>query len=121
GTGPNSDPVSALTVPPAPGGVAAVGGDLQVTLTWNAAQSATSYVVSRGTAAAGPFAQVATVTGTSTVDTGLNPSATYFYVVTAVNSTGAGAPSTAVPALTLPAAPTGLVATGGNLSVALSW
>jgi Glycoside hydrolase family 44 len=76
------------TVPPAPSGLAAVAGDQQVALTWNASSGATGYHVKRGTVSGGPYTQVGAPTGTVYGDTGLTDSTTYYYVVTATNSAG---------------------------------
>ncbi|MGO4604685.1 fibronectin type III domain-containing protein, partial [Terrabacter sp. 2YAF2] len=63
---------------------------------------------------------------TSFTDTGLVNGTAYFYTVAAVNAAGTSPPSneaSATPqsAVMVPSAPTGLVGTPGNGSVALSW
>lgn len=94
-----------LAVPVAPTGVAAVGGNQQVTISWNAVSGATSYNLYRSNtsgvtiATATPFAGVTS----PVVQTGLGDSASFFYIVTAVNSAGEGAPSAQVTATTNPA------------------
>ena len=55
---------------------------------------ATSYSVKRSTTSGGPYSQIATSTTTSYTNTGLTNGTTYYYVVAAVNSTGASANST---------------------------
>jgi hypothetical protein len=75
--------------PPAPGGVSAVAGKGQVTLTWNASSSANSYNVYRSATSGGPYSPIANnVATTSYTDTGPTGGTTYYYVVTAVNSFG---------------------------------
>jgi fibronectin type 3 domain-containing protein len=114
--------------PPPPTGLAAVAGDQQVALTWNASTSATSYHVKRGTVSGGPYTQVGAPTGTVYGDTGLTDNTTYYYMVTAVNSAGESGNSNEVSAIPIapvaggvPTAPTALAAVGGNQQVALTW
>lgn len=134
-----SAPVSAGTasaqplpsVPAAPGGVIASGGTNQVTLSWNTVSSATSYNVYYATTSG-----VTTATGTRipnatspAVLTGLAEGTTYYYIVTAVNSTGESAASVQVAATTLtttptpaaPAAPSGVSAAGGTNQATITW
>jgi chitin-binding protein len=86
-------------VPPAPTGLTANAGDAQVQLSWNPASGASGYNVKRSTTNGGPYANVATaVSGTAFTDTGLTNDTTYYYVVTAVNSSGEGPVSTQVSA-----------------------
>lgn len=124
--------VSATTVsaavPPAPTGVAATGAAAQVTLTWNAVAGATAYNIYWATAPG-----VSPLTGTLIanaaspyIQTGLAASTTYYYVVTALNAAGEGAPSIEASASTAatpmpPATPTGVTAVGGTNLVTVSW
>ncbi|HYJ41271.1 MAG TPA: lytic polysaccharide monooxygenase [Steroidobacteraceae bacterium] len=76
-------------VPTAPTGLAGTPGNAQVALTWNAVSGATAYNVKRSTTNGGPYANVAqNVTGTAYTNTGLTNGTPYYYVVTAVNSSG---------------------------------
>ena len=87
----NSSQVSAIPLPPAPAvptGLAATAGKEQVALSWSASSGATSYNIKRATTTGGPFGVVGTSTVTSFSDTGLTDGTTYFYVVSAVNSSG---------------------------------
>jgi fibronectin type 3 domain-containing protein len=87
-------PVGALPVVPSK--LSAVGGVGQVTLTWAAAEGATSYNIYRATSpgAEGNTPVRTGVTTTSFVDIGLTNGTTYYYEVTAVNSNGqSGLPS----------------------------
>ncbi len=88
---------------------------------------ATSYNVYCSTL---PFGTAGTkITGAARpyVQTGLAPSTTYYYVVTAVNGSGESAPSaqaaatTNAPVPVVPAAPAGVTATGGTNQVTVSW
>ncbi|BCG47601.1 Cytochrome c family protein [Citrifermentans bremense] len=119
-----------LAVPAAPAGVTATGSMGQITLNWSAVANATSYNVYYGTTAGMTTATGTRVaaTGNSYAHTGLAAGASYYYLVTAVNSTGEGAPSAAVrgmvPSTTspsAPAAPTGVSAAGGTNQVAITW
>jgi fibronectin type 3 domain-containing protein len=124
----NSSEVNATPVlpPPAtPAGLAATPGNAQVSLAWSASSTATSYHVKRSTSS-GAETQISAPTSTSYTDTGLTNGVKYFYVVSAVNSSGESANSpevfaTPVAPVNPPAAPTGLQATGGNAQVSLSW
>ena len=72
--------------PAAPTGLAAVGGEGSITLTWNAVPNADGYNVLRSTSAAGPFASVGAVSAPSTTfkDSPLAPNIRYYYAITAV-------------------------------------
>jgi hypothetical protein len=77
-----------------PGGLTATAGDGKVALQWNAFPGATSYKVKRASASGGPYATVATVTGTSFTDSKLTNGTTYYYVVS-MTSGGAESPDSA--------------------------
>jgi len=117
--------------PTAPTDLTAVGGTGQMTLSWTSVSNATSYNVYYATTAGVTKTSGTKITSTATpfVQTGLAAGTTYYYVVTAVNAAGESAASTqasaataaAPPQPTAPAAPTGLIATGGTNQVTLSW
>jgi hypothetical protein len=118
------------TIPAVPTGVMTTAGDAQVAIAWSASSGATSYHVKRGTASGGPFTQISAPTTTSFTDTSVTNGTTYFYVVSALNSTGESADSTAASAKpTAPTqpqsqilpTPTSLVATAGNAQISLTW
>ena len=135
GEGPASSEASATpeaSKPGAPTGLAATAGDGYVALSWSAPSSdggatITSYNIYRSTTKGGegstPFHTG--VTGTGYTDNSVTNGTTYYYEVTAVNGIGEGPASnegSATPAaVTAPSAPTGLKATAGNGSAALSW
>jgi len=77
-----------------PGGVTATPGNGNVALQWNAFPGATSYTVKRASASDGPYAPVATITGTSFTDSKLANGTTYYYVVS-MNSGGVESPDSA--------------------------
>jgi hypothetical protein len=95
-------------VPGPPTGLAANPGDSVVTLTWgppSGGGTVTSYNVYRGTTA-GQETQLATAgNATSYSDTSVTNGVTYYYRVTAVNSTGEGTPSNEVSATPTAAPP----------------
>ena len=72
--------------PQPPTGVAAFGGDGQVTLTWNSSVGATSYNVWRLVAGGSAYtrANASPVTSTVYTNTGLVNGTTYSFVITAV-------------------------------------
>ncbi len=76
--------------PPAPTNLAATPSNAQVGLTWTAASGATGYKVKRSTTSGSGYVEVGTPTATVYTDTdpALVNGTTYYYVVTATNSTG---------------------------------
>jgi hypothetical protein len=95
---------SVLSVPSTPTGLTATVGNGTVTLTWNAGGGATSYTVSRGSASAGPFTTIGTVTSpapTTLTDTNVTNGNTYYYVVSGTNSKGTSPNSSPVAATPL--------------------
>jgi hypothetical protein len=123
-------PTTSAAVPASPSNLAAAAGNAAVSLTWTASSGASSYAVKRGTTNGGPYTQVATPTSASYSDASLTNGTTYYYVVSAINSSGASANSAQVSALpvapqtapaTVPAAPGNPAATAGNAQTSLSW
>ena len=113
-----------LTPPPAPTGLTATAGNLQVSLTWSVSTGATSYNVKRGTASGGPYTQLGTANTPGYLDSTVTGGTKYYYVVTAVNAGGESGNSneaSATPTITPPATPTGLSAAAGDKQVALTW
>ncbi|MBN2508489.1 MAG: HYR domain-containing protein, partial [Verrucomicrobia bacterium] len=118
------------TVPPsAPTGLAAAPGEFQVNLDWDdhAEPDVLGYNIYRASTAGGEYAQLngALLTTSDYVDAGLQSGATYYYVVTAVDSSNnESAPSGIVEAVTVPgppAPPADLTASAGNNQVRLDW
>jgi fibronectin type 3 domain-containing protein len=110
-------------IPPAPTGLIATAGNQQVSLTWTASSGATTYHVKRSTTSGGPYTQVAAPTTASYINTGLTNGTKYYYVVSALNTSGESGNSSEVsgtPALPVPPAPTDLVATAGNQQISLT-
>lgn len=71
----------------APSGLSATPNNGQINLTWTAGAGAASYNIKRSTIS-GEETIITNVTGTSYLDTGLTNGTTYYYVVSAVNSSG---------------------------------
>src|SRR5262245_49819083 len=124
----NSNQASATPLgnpPPAPTGLTATPGNAQATLNWNGSSGPAGYNVKRSPTNGGPYSTIATgVTPTSFTNTGLTNGTTYFFVVSAVNSAGESGNSnqaSVTPQLSLPPAPTNLMASPGNAQVSLSW
>jgi fibronectin type 3 domain-containing protein len=95
----SATPTAPATAPATPTGLAATGGNAQVSLTWNVSTGATSYHVKRATTAGGSFTTtLASPTATSYVDTIVTNGTAYFYVVSAVDTAGESANSAQVTA-----------------------
>ena len=137
GEGAPSNEASAVTVGPpgAPVSLAVTAGRGQASLTWaaptsNGGSPITGYNVYVATAPGAPGTKVATVTSTSHVVTGLS-NGTYYFRTTAVNAMGEGPASaqvsttlghsTSPPSLSLPGAPSALMAGAASEQVSLSW
>lgn len=84
----SATPVAPGTLPSSPSGVAAVAGNAAVNLSWSASSGSTSYKVKRASTSGGPYTQIAAPTTTTYSDTSLTNGTSYYYVVSAVNSTG---------------------------------
>lgn len=106
GSAPQDPKPPVVAGPATPTGLVAIGSDGQVSLSWNASATATSYRVQRGNAG-GPYSPIGTPTSTHHVDAGRTNGTTYYYVVSAINGDGESAnssevsatPSTALPVL----------------------
>jgi len=86
----NATNTTSLKVPLTGNGVAS-STTHKVSLQWKASTSSgvSGYYVYRATASAGPFTQVSSlISGTSFTDSSVSSGATYYYRVTATNSTG---------------------------------
>jgi fibronectin type 3 domain-containing protein len=123
GTSAPSKSASATTRPLAPLGVVAKAVSVsEIDLTWAGVHAAVSYSVLRATTSTGPFTPVGSPTTASLADTGLSSGTKYFYEVEAVSAAGPSAPSSVATAITLPAAPTGVVAKAVSaVQINLTW
>ncbi len=122
-----SPEVSATLAQQAPSGVTATPGDSRVTIAWTAQADATFYNIYWSTTPGVTTASGTKITGATSpaIHSGLSNGTTYYYIVTAVNSTGESAPSSEVSAIPAvrppPAAPAGVTATPGNGQVTIAW
>jgi beta-galactosidase len=115
----------AATLPPpaAPTGVAAVGGNAQVTVSWDITPGAATYNLWRATTRGGPYAMLAGnlgAAGLAYVDFEVTNFSTYYYVVTANGADGTGANSAEAQA-TPASIVTGLTALATNGAIWLNW
>jgi hypothetical protein len=119
------------TEPPvAPTGLSATGGEQTVSLNWNdnTEPDLRGYNVYRSTISGGPYSKVnvSYLTSSNYNDNSVNGYVTYYYVVTAIdtsnNESNDSSQVFATPTdTTPPAAPTGLSALAGNGKVTLNW
>ena len=72
-----------------PGGLTAVAGDGQATLTWNSSANATGYNLKRSSSLHGIYSSIATnLSSLSFTNTGLSDGTTYYFAVSALNTAG---------------------------------
>ena len=130
GNGPNSAEVNAVpkTTPSAPNTFVATNGNTKIVLTWtaptsNGGSAVTGYTVLQSTISGNESYLVNAGNVLTYTNTGLTNGQTYFYMIYAVNVVGNGTISSEVnaTAMTVPTAPTGVVATYGNQSITLTW
>jgi VCBS repeat-containing protein len=117
-----------VTPPAAPTGLSATGGEGQVSLDWNdnSEGDLDGYRVYRSTSSGSGYSQIADVSSSAHTDSGVAGGTTYYYVVTAYdtssNESGYSNEASATPQdTTAPAAPTGLSAAPGSGQVILDW
>jgi hypothetical protein len=98
--------VNLIVSPPAPSAptnLTAVGTNLLINLNWNAVSGAASYNLKRGTTDGGPYPTVFSgLPATNYADAAVTNAVTYFYVVSATNSSGESANSLQASAAPLP-------------------
>jgi fibronectin type 3 domain-containing protein len=118
------------TPPAAPAGLAATAGDSQVSLDWadNSEPDLDGYNIFRSTTPGGGYSKLngSLVSSSDYTDNSVSNDTTYYYVVTAVdtssNESGYSNEDSATPTdMTPPAAPTGLAAMAGDATVSLDW
>src|SRR5437879_3313675 len=127
---------SNATPPSAPTNLSATAvSSSQINLIWtapanNGGSPITGYMIERSTDGGATWSTIVPNTGTAATtysNTGLSPSTTYTYRVSAINGIGTSSPSNTASATTSgvsatpPSAPQNLQATGGTSSVTLSW
>ncbi|MGB7769060.1 MAG: beta-galactosidase GalA [Verrucomicrobiia bacterium] len=96
-TGANSMEVSATpqnpSLPAVPTGLTAIPGNGQVSLSWMASSGATNYNIKRSTTSGGSYTTVTNTATTNVVNTGLTDGITYYFEVSALNTSGESANS----------------------------
>ena len=127
-----SEAMTPATVPAAPTNVSATAGNGSAWVSWTAPDNGgsliSSYTVTPfiGSAAQSPVTVSNAPPVTSAYIGGLTPGTAYTFTVTATNAVGNGPASVASnavtpTALTAPSPPTGVTATAGNTTAAVSW
>ena len=85
-----------VSVPSSPSAPAATARNAGAVLSWNAALFATSYSVKRATVSGGPYTAIGTTSQLGYLDGSLMNGTTYYYVVSAIDSSGESANSAEV-------------------------
>ena len=122
----SATPMAPVTVPNPPQNVQALGGNAQVTVSWNAVSGATSYNIYWNTTGGVTTTdnQIPNVTSPH-IHTALTNGTTHYYIVTAVNSVGESFPSGEVSetpmAPVVPNPPQNVQAFAGDGQVTVSW
>jgi len=119
----NSPEVAATpcVTPDVPAGVNASGSNGQVFVSWNESVGATSYTVTRFSAATPPIVVAGGLNAANFTDTNVVSGSVYYYLVAAASACNQSVYAAFVPATVSPAPPTGLNAAGGNAEVVLNW
>jgi fibronectin type 3 domain-containing protein len=108
---------------PAPTGLSAtVLSSSSIRITWSPSAEAGSYKVYRSTSSAGDYTYINDSTATSYIDTGLSPSTTYYYKVSAYGGgkeSAQSAPTAA--AMTVPGAPAEVTLSALPSALQVSW
>ncbi len=105
-----------------PASLTAAAGNNQVNLSWGPLAGAVSYTVWRSTTNGSGYRIIATgITGTAYADATALSGTTYYYVVSAVDSSGSGKPSQNSNQASVTAPPPGLLARYSTTNLALSW
>lgn len=121
---PTNNPANpvATTAPAAPTVVSAQAVNGQVLLLWQGVPLAAGYNLKRSTTSGGPYTAVTNgLVGASFIDSAVQNSGTYYYILTATNPIGESAPSPEVSASFLPSAATNLTASLAASQLTISW
>jgi 6-phosphogluconolactonase (cycloisomerase 2 family)/alpha-tubulin suppressor-like RCC1 family protein/fibronectin type 3 domain-containing protein len=113
-----------LALPAAPTTVSATAGIGQITVNWLPVSGASSYnIYYSTTSGTGTGGIVVNNAAFGTTISSLTNGTTYYFIVTAVNAPGEGSPSAEVFATVVgvPAAPSGVGASGGDGRVTVNW
>src|SRR4051794_1092099 len=122
----SATPTSGVSAPPAPSGLSANAGDGRIDLSWNNVGGASEYRIYRGTTSGCCYSFLTSTSNTLFTDTSVSNGTTYYYVVQAHNTVGDSGYSsqafgTPTSGVSVPPAPSGLSASGGDGRVELSW
>ncbi len=114
--------VTSGIAPTAPQGlVAQTSGSGTAALRWVPSANSVNYRIYRSNVSGGPYSLVSSTSSTSQNDTGLLNSQSYFYVVTALNSSSVESSYSTEAGLSLNGTISDLAATSSNGRVQLSW
>jgi hypothetical protein len=109
-------------VPSIPLNLAAVAGDANVNLSWNAATNATGYNLKRSLANGGPYTLILTNYAVlAYTNSGLSNGTNYFYVVSSTNISGESANSAQVAARPTSLTPANVAFNVGGGQLQLNW
>ena len=109
------------SAPAAPAHLAAVAGNAQVILKWNASAGAASYKVYGKLSSDPSFRQIGTTSAITFTVTGLTNGQTYFFAIIAINAAGSSGYSNEAGATLIAGAPTDLTGVSGDQQASLSW
>ncbi|MCT4597260.1 MAG: hypothetical protein N4A50_05205 [Vallitalea sp.] len=121
----NSPEVIALpdiTKPNSPTGINVSTSDKRITITWNKADNADSYIVKKSTTAGGPYSVVANdLTKTMYTESGLTNGTSYYYIIIAKNKKGESKPSSEIEAIPGISKPKNIIIQVVDKQIKLSW
>ena len=119
----SAPPIATVTAPPAPTQlVGEVNASNKINLTWVPSSNTDNYNIFRGTSL-GTYSYIGNVISpvTNYTDTTVSAGVTYYYVVSAVASSGAQSNQSNVAKVATSVAPTGLAAAVGGNAITLTW
>ncbi|HZI33218.1 MAG TPA: fibronectin type III domain-containing protein, partial [Candidatus Binatia bacterium] len=112
---------STAVSPLAPLNVAAVAGNSQVALSWNAVTNASSYNILRSLTTGGTCTLITNVAATAFTDTAVTNGVMYYYVLRSTNDVGESSNSLEVSARPVSLAPANLSLNPGGGQLQFSW
>jgi fibronectin type 3 domain-containing protein len=114
---------NSLTQPATPAGASAAGVSISsIVIVWPAVTGAASYKIYRSTVDTGTFTFAGSATRDTFSDTTRDAGTTYYYRISAVNSSGESGQSASFNAMTFPVVPFGMsAATVSSSSIVITW